>query len=296
MVIYIFFIFLFFSNFSSVTYTNNKTNKIVQISIPKCGTFLLRKCIFLLTGKQDIFTYDFRDNNLEQIAKTHNFRTHLRYTDYNKKMLTNKNFTIFFIYRDPRDQLISYIFWGKKNLENELFWLKEKINPTYDPLKDKTKPFVPKLPNYLAYENLSMNETIFKLINLGSPYYDVMGPYLSPKHETKGINEFYHSYLPWMNTKGVCSIKFENLIGSKGGGNDKLQLNEIRKIAKHIGINITDKEATKVAHKLFGGTTTFKDGQIGSWKNHFNAEHKIIFKKTAGKLLIKLDYEKDMNW
>ena len=78
------------------------------------------------------------------------------------------------------------------------------------------------------------------LIYLGSTYYDGMGPCLGPNHETKGINEFYNSYLLWMKTIGFCSIKFEDLIGPKGGDNIENQIKEIKKIAKHIKINLKD--------------------------------------------------------
>jgi hypothetical protein len=40
----------------------------------------------------------------------------------------------------------------------------------------------------------------------------------------------------------------------------------------------------------------YRKGQAGDWKNHFNDQHKAVFKEKYGDLLIKLGYEKDNNW
>lgn len=39
-----------------------------------------------------------------------------------------------------------------------------------------------------------------------------------------------------------------------------------------------------------------RKGISGDWQNHFTEEDKKIFKELAGDMLIKLRYEKDMNW
>jgi len=73
-------------------------------------------------------------------------------------------------------------------------------------------------------------------------------------------------------------------------------LNEIIAIARHLGQQINRQEAMCIADQLFGGTATFHEGKIGSWKKYFKERHKIAFKKIAGQLLIDLGYEKDFDW
>jgi hypothetical protein len=56
--------------------------------------------------------------------------------------------------------------------------------------------------------------------------------------------------------------------------------------------------------KLAGGRTQgqenirshYRKGMPGDWKNHFNEQHKKVFKDHHSDLLIKLGYEKDNNW
>lgn len=45
-----------------------------------------------------------------------------------------------------------------------------------------------------------------------------------------------------------------------------------------------------------GSGSFFRKGQAGEWAKYFSAEHKALFKKIGGQSLIRLGYEKDMNW
>ena len=92
------------------------------------------------------------------------------------------------------------------------------------------------------------------------------------------------------------SIRFEDLIGPNGGGDWETQLETIQKIADHLGITVTEEKIERVARNLFGGTGTFRKGQIGAWKKHFKEHHKQAFKAIAGQLLVDLGYETDFDW
>ena len=91
-------------------------------------------------------------------------------------------------------------------------------------------------------------------------------------------------------------IKFENLVGPKGGGTLKKQIQEITKICTFLGVKLSQAEILNIANSLFGGTKTFKKGQIGLWKKFYTNEHVKLFKKKLGSNLIKLGYESDNNW
>ena len=43
-------------------------------------------------------------------------------------------------------------------------------------------------------------------------------------------------------------------------------------------------------------SSNFRSGKIGSWKTEFDSENIKKFKELAGESLIKLKYEKDLNW
>jgi len=78
-------------------------------SIPKAGTHMLAECVSLLTGKSMRWLPDYSRftpasfKNLNQKFLV----GHGVYSDYNVKLFEHHNCIGFFIYRDPRDQLLS---------------------------------------------------------------------------------------------------------------------------------------------------------------------------------------------
>lgn len=111
------------------------------------------------------------------------------------------------------------------------------------------------------------------------------------------IDHFYHLFLPWQFEPYIYTTTFEKLIGENGGGSQDAQLQEIIAIANHVGVQIDLQQALDISKQLFGGTPTFREGQIDSWKKYFLERHKEAFKNGPGqKLLELLGYEKDKNW
>ncbi len=100
-----------------------------------------------------------------------------------------------------------------------------------------------------------------------------------------------------MNYPYALTVRFEDLVGSNGGGDDAKQLATVKAIAKHVSIELSEERAQEIATNLFGITkNTFRKGQIGAWKEEFTPEHKKLFKQYGGELLIKLSYKNDLNW
>ena len=104
-------------------------------------------------------------------------------------------------------------------------------------------------------------------------------------------------FLPLLESPYTLTVRFENLVGARGGGSDAVQRNEIEKIAAHLGMRLTPDDIDCVIEKAFNPKSpTFRKGLIGDWKSHFTPEHKDAFKRVAGQLLIDLGYEKDFEW
>lgn len=131
---------ILFLSFYSPILNATITKQPLIISIPKCGTHLLQKCISLINKDKKLCRY-----------------THQRYYP-NQKLNNTINF---FIIRDPRDQLISLIYHVLIRID----WYKD------DP---KMKQ---ELHSLWDYENLSFSDKIYKLINEGASYYNI---YSSP--------------------------------------------------------------------------------------------------------------------
>jgi hypothetical protein len=102
--------------------------------------------------------------------------------------------------------------------------------------------------------------------------------------------------VPFLKDKTILVTRFEELVGEKGGGSDRLQRETLLKIVNHLHLTRSKEILKEIKETLFGSTVTFRKGQIGEWKTHFKQIHKDAFKEKYGDLLIEMGYEKDNNW
>lgn len=288
--------------FSFSCFAGKNTKKVQCIMPPKCGTHLLLKALAGM-GLPYLYNENFpferwykRDKPRNTLPPPNHYKgfwhpyvdgpmphdtwkmrnkrefylwTHFAYTPHYDKFLDTYKTTKFLMLRDPRAMLTSFVNMVKEGFEpgqeiaHELLLL--------DLIDGRKKNYIP-----WAVSRHSSYPTMWEI----------------------GICEFYKSYLPFIGSKNCLCVKFEDLVGAKGGGSDVLQANAIKQIAEHVNVTLGDKKMLELIGALFGGSTTFKQGQIDGWKKYFTPTVKQAFKKVPGanQLLIDLGYEKDSNW
>lgn len=104
------------------------------------------------------------------------------------------------------------------------------------------------------------------------------------------------SALAWGDEPDCCMVRFEALVGEQGGGDRTRQVQELKKMTDHLELSVPDNWYEATADGLFGGTGTFRRGQIGSWGSHFSDEHVAAAKPLLDDLLMTLGYEEDSSW
>jgi hypothetical protein len=111
------------------------------------------------------------------------------------------------------------------------------------------------------------------------------------------IGKSISAYLPWTDDPSTLVVRFEDLIGPRGGGDVEKQLDEIERIGEFVERSLSRDQASRIARRMYGKhSLTFRKGRAGDWRDHFMETHKRAFKDTAGELLIELGYERDMDW
>jgi hypothetical protein len=111
------------------------------------------------------------------------------------------------------------------------------------------------------------------------------------------IGELYGAFLPWMDDPSTLVVRYEDMLGPRGGGDAEKQLDEIERIGGFVERPLDREGAQLIARKMYGkGSLTFRRGKAGDWQNHFTEAHKHAFKEVAGDLLIRLGYEEDASW
>jgi sulfotransferase 6B1 len=167
-----------------------------------------------------------------------------------------------FIYRDPRDQLVSHVFYAKDIHENH--GMHDYYNNVLTTMEERLN---------VAIEGC-------KLPGLGLPT----------------IWERYVVHFGWFERDDVLCVKFEDLILNR----DRT-LGTLLDYIESYGVefSVSRPEAIEILGQAIQPkkSGTFRKGQPGNWKEYFTEENKRRFKAVAGDLLTRLGYEEsDADW
>jgi len=166
----------------------------------------------------------------------------------------------YFVYRDPRDQLISSILYAINIHQGHAM--------------------------HDFYSNLPLDEAI-KAAIIGNDRTDqthLPSPY-----------QRYKKYFGWLDTPNTLCLRFEDLINDQENSLNAI-LDHLER--GQFKIPTPRPEALRVVKAAIqpGKSPTFRKGKPGGWREHFTQKHKQLFKQVNGDLLIKLGYETDNDW
>jgi len=241
-------------------------------SIPKAGTNLLKRLLNLLPCVVSAWTYHLDDwipgteAQLDSVKRGQVVTAHAPWSRELAERLRAGDFRTFLMIRDLRDVAVSNAF--------------------YIASRDRTH----RLHSY--FQSLPSDEERLMASIAGIP-----GTLLPDGIRSKSWGEHAAGFLPWLDEPDCLVVRFEDLIGSSGGGSDEKQIETVRSVVEHLGIELTEAEVVRIAAQtFFPGARTFRQGRIGAWRDHFHDEHKRVFKETAGQALIRMGYERDFDW
>jgi hypothetical protein len=242
--------------------------KVLVNSIPKSGTNLIDKVMYNLpnmhfSGKRTIrkMTHSIPEaiNAVQLIRKGQYSLAHLEFDEKISAAVDDNQIKKILVIRDPRQILVSHYKYV-----------------TYIDSNHKSHTFFKSLPN----DEERLNAVIDGFDGIVEPLEVVI----------KG-------YLNWLKNKNCLIIRYEDLIGEKGGGSTDLQFNALHKILHHLEIQLSESEILTIRDKIFDeNSPTFRSGQLDSWKSELTLNHKKKIKENLGDLIISLGYEKDNNW
>jgi len=255
---------------NSLTFLNKS---IIIVEYPKSGGSWLGQLI------SEYLDIPFPRNKFPLLSKS------VYHSHYQPKYLIPKNKKILWLVRDGRDVYVSFYY-------HQLIWSnKNKLDPKTVTYTRKNIPFKDysdvsnNLPGYLNY---SFTHTPSKM-----HYFNFPGHWAN-------YNKKWKIFLKKDNSN-IYLLKYEDLLKNTEDTIRSLLIN-------FFDIEVDEQRLKEVVHKFsFENQTNRKKGVedtnsflrkgiVGDWKNYFNEEAKEIFKKHAGKELIELGYENDLNW
>ena len=181
-------------------------------------------------------------------------------TPENISFLCQPNRVNYFIYRDPRDMLVSQVFFATHMSEEH-----------------GMHAFYKSLPDF--GERLKIAITGI----------DQDGLYMV------SVKQRYASVFEWLEQPHVMCIRFEDLINDRDATLDAM-LDEVESIGYRIPTSREKALSILVEAIQPKKSRTFRVGKTGGWREHFTDEHKKLFKDVTGDLLVKLGYEKNDDW
>jgi sulfotransferase 6B1 len=114
--------------------------------------------------------------------------------------------------------------------------------------------------------------------------------------ELLSLDERYRQFLGWQRDENSVLVKFEDLVGPRGGGSAEAQRSTVERVTRHLGVSVNEETVPSIEEDLFGLGRTFRKGQIGGWREEFSEEHARAAREIAGPLLVELGYEAGPEW
>jgi hypothetical protein len=241
--------------------------KVIANSIPKGGTHLLIQC---LMNFPDIsysgYHYTTGRTNSESLntiflktKKGFFSAAHLWWSKEAAIEIEKTGIRQIVMIRDPRDIIVSGVHYILKNKKHHLH------------------------SHFIGLGG--MKERIIHYIK------GVEKKYSSKSIPLADIRTSYYNYYRWIDEKSSLIVRFEDLVGPKGGEDEKRQKEVVENIAMHCGMNYSLIDIEKIASKVFSSySVTFRRGKSGGWRDVFSKEVEYTFENVAGNLLSEVGY------
>jgi hypothetical protein len=169
----------------------------------------------------------------------------------------------YFIYRDPRDMLVSQVFFATDMHEEH-----------------GMHEYYKSLPDFAARLNVAITGIDRDGLKMVS------------------VKQRYEGVFRWLDgscQKHVMCLRFEDLINQRDATLNAM-LDEVEKTDYKIPTPREKALAVLVDAIQPKKSHTFRSGTTGGWRQHFTEEHKKLLKDVAGDLLVRLGYEKGNDW
>lgn len=166
----------------------------------------------------------------------------------------------YFIYRDPRDMLVSQVFFATD-----------------------------------MHEEHGMHEYYKSLPDFGERLKAAITGIDQDGLHMVSVKQRYEGVFQWLEQKHVLCIRFEDLIDDRDSTLHAM-LDEVERTGYRIATAREKALSILVEAIRPRKSHTFRSGKTGGWREHFTENHKTLFKDVAGDLLIRLGYEKNNNW
>lgn len=106
------------------------------------------------------------------------------------------------------------------------------------------------------------------------------------------IPHWYRDILAWHEKGQAHLVRFENLIGSSGRGEDETQRQTVRELVTYLALDPTETLIDHVCNHIYDPQSpTFRTGQINSWREELPPAQITLLNQNFDPLLQQLGYQ-----
>ncbi|MFL5768246.1 MAG: hypothetical protein ACJ758_10445 [Actinomycetota bacterium] len=241
--------------------TDRSAPRVFCVSIPKAGTHLLERALCLHPRMYRKLLPTVSDENIGKVGGfgkvLHRIRagevvaSHLRFAPPYPQQLERSGVAGVFLVRDPHDIVVSQVHYVSKRADHRL----------HDAFAERD-----------AREKLRL--AITGDHDRGAP----------------SIGERLDYFAGWLDA-GCLVLRFEDLVGPGGGGDESRQRASIASLLRHAGLDEDDATVGSIASELFSSESpTFRKGSAGGWRSAFDPELEALFDQVVGDRAVPYGY------
>ena len=154
------------------------------------------------------------------------------------------------------------------------------------------RDYVVSLTNHILRRRDHKNHQFFHAMKSDEErYLSIITGVSQKKKSVSPINYIYKKMQGWIKNPRVLTLRFEEIIGPKGGGKREVQYRTFEKLINHIRHPINRDELYRQVDATYNEQSTlFVKGKIGQWREVFSDKVLDAFNSHAGYLLDVLGY------
>jgi hypothetical protein len=106
------------------------------------------------------------------------------------------------------------------------------------------------------------------------------------------LKQAFESVLDWDTHPGTLLVRFEGLVGPRGGGSAAAQSATLQAIAAHLGCQLTKDRRARMAGVFDTTAPTFRGGQVAGWRARLTPDQaNRVMAAIGSELLSRAGYE-----
>lgn len=215
-------------------------------------------------GPQDNAYFEFDESEfrrkISSVRKGQFFTAHLIWDPGITKVCQSEGIPVVHLIRDPRDVLVSRLHYAKGLKRTRL--------------------------NRTLMERYPDDETRLRALITGDETNEAKG-YIN----LASMAHSWSRFQGWLSDPNSMVVRFEDLVGSAGGGSDNKRAETITAVLQHVGLSYRPEIVNKMMQRSSGkGSLTFRRGKVGAWQDEIPVGAQHTLAECMGQQLEQMGY------